>query len=142
MRQAYSSRLPIAMPPENAKAPHVSAGLPNLYTEFSYSAGRLLLPTLLLLTGLLLATLLLLTTLAGLRLAALLLLTTLLLTTLLLIELLVSILVHRSLPLQYWFAISIARFPSQESIRGSCIRSTLHLEENVSGTCPNLLSSL
>jgi len=82
------------MPPENAEAPHVRAGLSNLYAEFSYSAGRLLLATLLL-TGLLLATLLLLTTLTGLRLAALLLLTTLLLTTLL-AGLLVWILVHRS----------------------------------------------
>src|SRR6185436_17695050 len=29
-------------------------------------------------------------------------------------------------PLQYWFATSIARFPWRESIRGQCIRSTIH----------------
>lgn len=91
--------------------------------------ATLLLATLLLLTRFLLATLLLLT---GLRLPALLLLTTLLLTTLL-ARLLVWILIHSSFlskffPLQYWFATSIARFPWQESIRGQCIRSRIHIE--------------
>lgn len=87
--------------------------------------GDLLL-ALLLLTRLLLAALLLLATLTRLRLAALLLLTGLLLaallaTLLLLAGLLVWI-------LQYWFATSIARFPWQESIRGQCIRSKIHIE--------------
>jgi hypothetical protein len=92
--------------------------------------GDLLL-ALLLLTRLLLAALLLLTTLTRLLLAALLLLTRLLLaallaTLLLLAGLLVWILIHRSSSPIYWFATSIARSPWQESIRGQCIRSTIH----------------
>src|SRR6476620_8522380 len=31
-------------------------------------------------------------------------------------------------PLKHWFATSIARFPWQESIRGQCIRSKIHIE--------------
>jgi hypothetical protein len=95
---------------------------------------------LLLLTRLLLATLLLLTALTGLRLAALLLLTTLL--TTLLTRLLVWILVHRSFLSNIGSPLRSLVFPWQESIRGSCIRSKILIEENVSGTCPNLLSSL
>ena len=31
-------------------------------------------------------------------------------------------------PLKHWFATSITRFPWQESIRGQCIRSKIHIE--------------
>ena len=79
-----------------------------LLTALLLLAG-LLLPTLLLLAGFLLATLLL---------AAL----------LLLAGLLVWILVHRIFLSHIWFATSIARFPWQESIRGQCIRSKIHIE--------------
>jgi hypothetical protein len=120
MRQAYSSRLSIAMAAENAKP---RTDVRGLQTYFVRSAV-LLLATLLLatLTWLLLATLLLLTTLTRLR------LTTLLLLATLLARFLVRILIHSFFLSNVGSPLRSLVFHGRSQSAANAFRSKLHIE--------------